>query len=142
MNLNTSIAVLSVRLVLGLIFFMQGFGKVFTWGVESLYKMDFFYETYKDLLPDWLTYATAYYTSYVELLGGLLLILGLKTDIGLYALISLLVIITFGHGLATPIWDITHVVFRLILVIALLLAPKNWDVFSLDHLIAKYRAKK
>lgn len=142
MNLNTSIAVLSVRLVLGLIFFMQGFGKVFTWGVESLYKMDFFYETYKDLLPDWLTYATAYYTSYVELLGGLLLILGLKTDIGLYALISLLVIITFGHGLATPIWDITHVVFRLILVIALLLAPKNWDVFSLDHLIAKYRTKK
>jgi len=74
MDLNKKIATLSIRLILGLIFFMQGFGKVFSWGVENVYQMPFFYETYKDLLPDFIIHATAYYTSYVELIGGFLLI--------------------------------------------------------------------
>ena len=80
MELNRSIAVLIIRLILGLIFLMQGFGKVFNWGVEQVYKADFFYGTFKDLLPDFIIRATAYYTSYIELIGGLLLILGLKTS--------------------------------------------------------------
>jgi len=46
-------AVLVIRLILGFIFLMQGFGKVFTWGVENVYNMDFFYNTYRDILPDY-----------------------------------------------------------------------------------------
>ena len=139
MDRNKIIAVTTLRLVLGFIFFMQGFGKVFTWGIDKVYHMDFFYDTYKDLLPGPVILFTAYYTSYVELIGGFLVVIGLKRDYALYALASVLVIVTFGHGLAEPIWDLSHVMPRTILLVALLLLPSQWDVFSLDHLIAKRR---
>ncbi len=139
MVLNRAIAVLTIRLILGLIFLMQGFGKVFTWGVEEVYRADYFYGTFKDLLPDFIIYSTAYYTSYVELIGGLLVVIGLKRDYALYALASVLVIVTFGHGLADPIWDLSHVIFRLILLPAILIIPKEWDRFTLDNWILKFR---
>jgi len=122
---------------------MQGFGKVFTWGVENVYNMDFFYGTYKDLLPEFIIRATAYYTSYVELIAGLLVVLGLKRDYALYALASVLVIVTFGHGLADPVWNLSHVMYRTMLLVTLLILPREWDKFSMDGLINKYtRANK
>jgi putative oxidoreductase len=54
MKNNNIVAVVGLRLVLGLIFFMQGYGKVFSIGVQNLVQADFFYETYKNLLPFWL----------------------------------------------------------------------------------------
>ncbi len=134
-DLNSIIALLTLRLVLGFIFLMQGFGKVFKWGVEKVFQMDFFYDAYKELLPEFLIRATAYYTSYVELIGGLLVVIGLKRDYALYALASVLVIVTFGHGLSKPIWDLSHVMPRTILLVALLLLPKEYDVFSVDHFL-------
>ena len=142
MNLNKHIAVLTIRLILGFIFLMQGFGKVFTSGVENVYKMDFFYGTYKDLLPDFIIHATAYYTSYIELIAGLLVVLGLKRDYALYALASVLILVAFGHGLATPIWDLSHVMYRTILLITLLILPSEWDKFSFDKIIIKYSIEK
>ena len=138
MNLNKSIAVLTIRLILGFIFLMQGIGKVFKWGVENVYNMDFFYGTYKDLLPDFIIHATAYYTSYIELIAGLLVVLGLKRDYALYLLASVLVIVTFGHGLAEPIWNLSHVMYRTILLVTLLILPREWDKFSIDNIINKY----
>lgn len=136
MNRNRIIAVTTLRLVLGFIFLMQGFGKVFTWGIDNVYHAKFFYDTFKDLLPAPVILFTAYYTSYVELIGGFLVVIGLKRDYALYALASVLVIVTFGHGLAEPIWDLSHVMPRTILLVALLLLPNEWDVISLDYLIA------
>ncbi len=135
--MNRSIATTLIRLILGFIFLMQGFGKVFTWGVENVYRMDFFYDTYKNLLPDFIIHATAYYTSYIELIGGFLVVVGYKRDWALYALASVLVIVTFGHGLAEPLWDLSHVMPRTILLAALLIVPKAWDTFSIDHFLAK-----
>ena len=137
MTQNQQIATLFIRLLLGFIFLMQGFGKVFTWGVEKVYQMSFFYGTFKNLLPDFLIHTTAYYTSYVELIGGFLLVIGLKRDYALYALASVLVIVSFGHGLAEPIWDLSHLMPRAILLIALLILPKEWDKFSLDGFMKK-----
>jgi len=137
-NLNKSLAVLTIRLILGFIFLMQGFGKVFTWGVEKVYNMDYFYWTYKDLLPDFIILATAYYTSYIELIAGFLVVLGLKRDYALYLLASVLVIVTFGHGLADPIWNLSHVMYRTILLVTLLILPREWDKFSIDSIINKY----
>jgi len=132
--LNKTIAVLTIRLVLGFIFLMQGYGKVFKFGVGNVYK-NFFQASYSDILPDFLLQATAYYTSYIELIGGFLLVIGLARDYALYALASVLVIVTFGHGLSEPIWDLSHVMYRLILLIALLLLPKAWDRFSVDYVL-------
>jgi len=130
-TLNRNIGLLTIRLILGFLIFFQGFGKVFKFGIENVHN-NFFKSTYEDLLPSFVTQATAYYTSYVELIAGFMLIIGLKRDWALYAMASVLVIVTFGHGLAEPIWDTSHVLVRAILLVALLLLPKDWDRFSID----------
>ena len=135
MNLNRSIALLTIRLVLGFIFLMQGIGKVFIWGIERLYELSF--ESYEKYLPSGLLYIVTYYTSYIELIGGIFLLLGLWRDYTLYALASVLVIVSFGHGLATPIWNLDHVIFRLVLLVALLLLPKEWDTYRADHFLKR-----
>ncbi|CAM1343095.1 DoxX family membrane protein [Tenacibaculum amylolyticum] len=134
--LNKQIAVLTIRLLLGFIFFFQGFGKVFKFGLDAVYK-NFFAASYSEILPDALLLMTAYYTSIIELIGGFLLIIGFKRDISLYALASVLVIVTIGHGLKDPIWDLSHVLYRTILLVSLLLLPKELDRFSIDFLMKK-----
>lgn len=142
MEKNKYIAVLTIRLLLGFIFFFQGFGKVFNFGLEAV-TQNFFIKSYGDILPEFLLIITAYYTSIVELVGGLLLILGFKRDLALYFLASVLVIVTFGHGLLEPIWDLSHVMYRAILLIALLLLPKSYDKISIDYwMINKSKTNK
>ena len=138
-DLNKYIGTLAVRLILGLIFFQQGFWKVFSFGVENLYKGKFFYETYKDLLPDFIIYSTAYYTSYMELIAGFFLIIGFKTNYALYALASVLVVVSFGHGLSKPIWDVADVFYRFVFLIIMIMLPQEWNKFSLDTLVKKYK---
>ena len=131
--LSRAIGLLTIRLVLGLVFFMQGFGKIFKIGVDNLYQ-NYFLQPYQDtFLPVFLLKFTAYYTSYVEMLAGALLIVGIFRSYSLFALASVLVIVSFGHGLLEPIWDMHHVMFRLILVVSLLILPQEWDEFSLDR---------
>ena len=136
MTFNQSFAVLTIRLILGFIFLMQGFGKVFKFGVDNVYK-NFFVSSHGELLPDFLLQLTAYFTSYAELIGGLMLVAGFKRDWALYMLAAVLIIVTFGHGLKEPIWDLSHVMPRTILLSALLILPKEWDRFSLDFLLKK-----
>ncbi|CAL2102448.1 DoxX family protein [Tenacibaculum sp. 190130A14a] len=133
---NQQIAVATMRLILGFVFFFQGFGKVFKFGLNNVYE-NFFLKSYTDLLPDFLLLFTAYYTSIIELIGGLLLIIGFKRDLALYFLASVLVIVTIGHGMKDPIWDLSHVMYRTILLVGLLLLPKSLDKFSIDFLIKK-----
>jgi uncharacterized membrane protein YphA (DoxX/SURF4 family) len=91
-------ALLFTRALLGIIFLMQGYGKVFTYTVPKVYSM-FFNDFEKTLLPKWLIWGTAYYTSYVELICGFLLIIGLFRKYALYLLGVDLLVVSFGHGL-------------------------------------------
>jgi uncharacterized membrane protein YphA (DoxX/SURF4 family) len=124
------------RVLLGIIFFMQGFGKVFTFTVPKVYNM-FFKDLETTFLPKWLIWATAYYTSYAELIGGLLLIIGLFRKYALYLLAIDLLVVSFGHGLMEPIWDLSHVMPRAVLLITLLLVPQEWDRWHVDRLFKK-----
>lgn len=36
-----------------------------------------------------------------------------------------------------PIWELHHVMYRSILLIALLLLPKEWDKYSVDAFLRK-----
>lgn len=136
MQLNRSVGILTMRLILGFLFFWQGYGKVFKFGIDNVYN-NFFKSTYQELLPDFLVLATAYYTTFIELIAGFLLIIGFKRDWALYLLASVLIIVTFGHGLAEPIWDASHVLVRAVFLVPLLLLPKDWDRYSLDQLLSK-----
>ena len=142
MEQNKNVAFFTVRVILGLIFLMQGYGKVFTWGVENVYEADFFLGTFGEIVPHSLIKVTAYYTSYIELIGGFMLVLGYKTNYALYALASVLIIVSFGHGLVEPIWDLSHVIFRCILLVALLIFPVEWNKISIDHLILIRNSKQ
>lgn len=135
-NLNRTVFLFSARWILGFIFLMAGYGKVFSWGISNVYKSSFasFNETF---LPEFLLQFTAYYTSYVELLAGILLIIGFKRDYALYALASVLIIVTFGHGLQSPIWEVKDVVFRAILMGALLMVPAEWDKWQIERVWKK-----
>ena len=64
------------RVLLGIIFLMQGYGKVFTLTVPKVYEL-FFKDFENTFLPKWLIWCTAYYTSYIEMVCGFLLIIGL-----------------------------------------------------------------
>lgn len=79
MKRNKEIGLMILRCTVGLILFFQGYGKVFDIGVDVLHEK-MFVPTYDGLLPNWPKWATAYVTSYIELIGGLLLILGLFRD--------------------------------------------------------------
>ena len=52
---------ITLRLALGFIFLMQGYGEVFNFGVDAV--RNFFSLKYKDILPEFFTVGTAYYTS-------------------------------------------------------------------------------
>lgn len=132
-SLNRTVLLFAVRLILGFIFLMAGYGKIFTWGIENVYNGSFasFGDTF---LPVFLLKFTAYYTSYVELIAGALLIIGIKRDYALYALASVLIIVTFGHGLQSPIWDVKDVVFRTVLLGVLLASPIEWDKWQVEKL--------
>ena len=66
-----------------------------------------------------------------------MLILGLRVTYALYALGSVLVVVTFGHGLAETIWNLSHVFPRTVLLIALLILPREWDKISLDYILKR-----
>lgn len=138
MKLNRSIGILIMRLILGFLFFWQGYGKVFKFGVDNVYN-NFFKKTYEALLPDFLVLGTAYFTTFAELIAGFMLVIGLGRDWALYILGAVLVVVTFGHGMAEPIWDASHVLVRAIFLIPLLLLPKEWDTFSVDHYLSKLK---
>ena len=128
-------AVLLLRLVLGLVFLMQGYGKVMKFGVQNVFEQ--FFKPYTEILPEFLVLFAAYYTSYVELIGGLFMLIGFMRFYSYLALALVLVIVSFGHGLMDPIWDLHHVFFRLIILAVLIIIPLNWDKFSIDKLIVK-----
>lgn len=125
-----------IRVLLGIIFFFQGYGKVFTMSVSQVYDR-FFKEFENTMLPKWLIVSTAYYTSYVELIGGILLITGLFRKQAMYLLAMDLLVVSFGHGFMEPIWDLSHVVPRAVLLSALFLLPTSWDIWNADAFLKK-----
>jgi putative oxidoreductase len=131
---GTHAAYLIARLFLGILFFVQGYDKVFRVKVQTVYTT---------MLPSFnrlnmnstLVKIMAYITSYLELVGGLLLILGLFTKAALVLLGVDLLIVAIGLGMLTPMWDMQHAFPRLILLLILLVLPDYWNIFSLDELL-------
>jgi uncharacterized membrane protein YphA (DoxX/SURF4 family) len=135
-KISHAAALFFTRALLGIIFLMQGYGKIFTYTVPKVYNL-FFKDFEKTFLPKWLIWSTAYYTSYVELIGGFLLIIGLFRQYACYIMAVDLLIVSFGHGILEPVWDLQHVITRAILLITILLVPAQWDKWNVDGLLFK-----
>src|SRR6266478_2746772 len=136
-NFNRSWALLFARLVLGLIFFMAGVWKVFQLGPLN-HARKYFLPFSDTFLPVWSLWATGVVIPFIELIGGALVILGLRTREALIALGFVLATVTFGHLLKEPLYEFhTHVIPRLALLLFVFTLPASDDRFSLDHLIAR-----
>ncbi|MFQ5702967.1 MAG: MauE/DoxX family redox-associated membrane protein [Gemmatimonadales bacterium] len=126
-------AVFFARGVLGLMFLMLGFHKMFVMGPLE-HARQFFVGQYSDsFLPVWSLWITGTAVPFVEIIAGTLVFVGFKTGVGLIALGFDLLLVTFGHLLANPFYELhTQVIPRLVLLVFLLLVPRDWDVFSVD----------
>ena len=133
-------AILFARGVLGLIFFMAGFWKVFTLTPVG-HAHRWFVDPYADtFLPPWALWAVGVAIPFAELVGGALLLIGWRVREAGIALGLVLLIVTFGHLLKEPLYEFhTHVIPRLALLVFVLMIPPESDRFSLDALLARRR---
>lgn len=130
---NRTWAIFIARTILGLIFFMAGLWKVFTLG-PGAHALRFFVEPYADsFLPAWSLWATGTTVPVVEMVAGAMLLAGFRTRAALLALGAVLVLVTFGHLLADPLYAFhSHVVPRTALLLFVLCMPASEDWISVD----------
>ena len=138
---ETASAALLLRLILGLLFTMAGWFKVFGMGAVQ-HAQQFFVEGYRDTwIPVFLLWALGFLIPFLELGAGLLLLFGYRVRESLWTIGLILVAVTYGHLLKEPLFDITsHILPRTVFAVALLLIPRAGDVWSLDAILKRRSA--
>lgn len=127
-----SIIALALRLIAGIVFLIQGYDKIFNIGMNGVVRT--VNNQYLDKgFPEWIVKLISYITSYIEFVGGLLLIVGLYIAPASYFLLLDLTIVTFGMSVLNPVWDMRVVWPRLVLVTSILLIPDGWDMLCIDY---------
>ncbi len=121
------------RWMLGIIFGMAGFWKVFTLGSAN-HANQFFVQGFAEhWIPEWLLLMLGHIIPYWELAGGILLLIGFKVRWVLISFGLLLLITTYGHALQQPLFDIDgHTFTRLILIFIVLAIADEHDWLSVD----------
>ena len=129
-------AIFFARVILGLIFGMAGWGKLFQMGAVG-HAHRYFVDPYATTwIPTWLLWTLGLSIPYVEFAAGWLVVLGLLTRPALIALGVILVLVTYGHLLKDFLYEFhTHVIPRLALLVFVLVMPRADDVLSIDHLL-------
>ena len=132
----------AVRWVLGLIFFMAGWWKCFTLTPTEHARRMFLDSFGGTWIPEWLLWSLGVTIPVVELVAGALVCLGLFRRPAYVALGLILITVTYGHLLLTPLFDTTsHIFPRLVLLAFLCSVPVDRDILSADFLIARRRSK-
>lgn len=125
-------AALIARVFLGLLFFLQGYDKVFRIGVKEVIRT--IHEPLSSKgVPPFVSSFGAYFTSYVEFVCGAFLIIGFVKYYCLYLLGFDLLFAAYAFGMVEPVWDMKHIFPRLALWIFLMVMPSQWDVISVDY---------
>ena len=126
------------RWILGLLFMMAGWWKVFELGATE-HARRFFVEGFAGhWIPEWLLWALGVIIPYFELIAGMLVLAGLKLQWTLTGLGLLLIITTYGHALQQPLFNIDgHTFTRLALIVFLLIAGSDGDRSTADHWLNK-----
>ena len=133
-------SIFTVRWVVGLIFFMAGWWKCFTLGPVE-HARNFFLGGFEDTwIPLWMLWSMGWVIPIVELIAGGLVCLGLARRAAYLAMGAILVVVTYGHLLLDPLFDITgHIFPRLVLLVFVWTAADDRDLISLDAVIRHFR---
>lgn len=127
------LALLMIRVILGMLFLFQGYDKLFEVGIAATTNAIF--DAMKNRIPKSFVRFSVIASSAIELSGGLLLLLGLCT----YPVVTLLgihiILVSTAMSFREALWDMRFVLPRLILILLVLLLPDSWNLFSLDHLL-------
>lgn len=139
-EINYAVAIATARILAGILFFFQGYDKVFNIGMKDL-KQTMNTGMGGNKLPSGLVNLAIYYTSYTELICGFLLIIGFFKYFAVYLLCIDLLIVSAAFSLSKPMWEPINVFSRLLLLLVLLVAPTEWDKFSIDYLFELSKLK-
>jgi uncharacterized membrane protein YphA (DoxX/SURF4 family) len=129
---NTAFMLFMVRAILGILFFFQGYDKLFRvkiTGVVSYFRE----ETRGRNVPGWVLSLSAWYTSLAEFLGGGLLIIGLFKTWSYYVLGIDLILVCGAFSLLKPMWDMQLLFPRLVMLVFLVYFPSEMDCWSADY---------
>jgi thiosulfate dehydrogenase (quinone) large subunit len=126
-------AVFCARVVLGLIFGMAGWHKVFVMTPDG-HAAAYFTGPYADSwIPYWMLYASGVTVPVVELVAGWLLVVGWRVREAMVALGLVLLLVTYGHLLAEFLFNFSgHVIPRLALLVFVSMTPRAWDRLTVD----------
>lgn len=123
-----------IRLFVGILFFTQGYDKVFN--IKIMGVVDNFLADAEHLhIHKPMVTLFTYITSFVEFIGGFLLLIGLFTNYTLIMLGFDLVLVCVAFSLIRPMWDMQYVFPRLVLIIFLLVLPGEYSKFGFDHFL-------
>jgi thiosulfate dehydrogenase [quinone] large subunit len=121
-------AYLLLRLVIGIDFFMHGFTRIFTGTHLSGFAHGMVKNMASAPLPSSLALATGYVVPCIELLIGVLLLLGIATRAALTLALLLMLVLLFGVGLKQD-WtaSVIQLLYGLVLAV-LLFARERYDL--------------
>ncbi len=138
MEFITSENILSftLRIILGILFFMQGYDKVVKVKMDGVVK-SFRYEFGNVKMPDFILVISAYFSSFIELVGGFALIIGLFTKYVLFLFGLDLILVVVAFSLINPVWDMKIVFPRIVIWSILMVLPESWNKLSVDFMLLK-----
>ena len=120
-----------LRIVLGVNFFNHGFTRLGNIPGFAQSMVDMFQNTF---VPEVLVRVPAMLVPVVELIGGLLVTLGLFTQPALITLFGLMIVLMYGVTLIQN-WDAAGSQLIYCLVLFILVAGNSFNTFSLDNKI-------
>jgi putative oxidoreductase len=130
----------TLRVFLGILFFSQGFDKVFHVKMHDVAEI-FGAEMAKRKIPPMVLSLSAYFTSFTELICGFLLIIGLFKYYALTLLGVDMLIVATAFSMIQPLWDMQFVFPRLLLLTILFIFPNDWEKLSIDYFTQHFQIK-
>ena len=122
-----------LRIVLGVNFFNHGFTRLGNIPGFAQSMVDMFQDTF---MPEVLVRVPAMLVPIVELIGGLLVTIGLLTQAALATLFGLMIVLMYGVTLIQN-WDAAGSQLIYCLVLFILIAGNSFNTFSLENVFSR-----
>ncbi|TDF39328.1 DoxX family membrane protein [Alteromonadaceae bacterium M269] len=139
---NSPIVSFIARWIVGLLFLLAGYWKVFVF-TATAHAENFFVKDFAEhWIPEWVLWGLGLGIPYLELIIGLFVCIGFRLRESLIAMGLLLIVTTYGHALHTPLFDIDgHTFTRLILIFIVLLLGWERDKSTVDFWLNKKQSQ-